>query len=158
MIRFCQQITGSILKWNLKKWLQFANFQPPLILLRPLYLVLKRLIHIFSLCFLYCGFWLNIFSITVTVMSLKLCPILLMCSPVALLVTFDVTYPLCSKNRSFKVLSVSPMYCWVHFLHPIKYTTFLEVQLTLVLISTFRLFDVDFTVFPSFMNGQTPNK
>ena len=118
--------------------------------------MLKRFIHIFSLCFLYCGFWLNVFSITVTVISLKLCSFRLKCSPFALSVTFDVTYSLCSKNLSFKVLSVSPMYYWVHFLHQIKYTTLLEVQLTLVLISTFILLDVDFTIFPSFMNGQTP--
>ena len=155
MIRYCQQVTGSILKWNFlyKKWLQFAKFQPPLILLRPLYFVLKRFIHIFSLCFLYCGFWLNIFSIAVAVMSLKLCPFWLKCSPVALFIIFDVTYPLCSENLSFTVLSVSPMYCWVHFLHPIKYTTLLVVQFTLVLISIFKLFDVDFTVFPSFTNN-----
>ena len=98
-----------------------SQFQPPLILLRPLYLVLNWLIHIFSLCFLYWGFWLKTFSMMVSVISLTLCPCSLKCFPVALLRFLVVTYPLCSKNLSLTILSVSPMYCWVHFLHPIKY-------------------------------------
>ena len=116
--------------------------------------MLNLLIHIFSLCFLYCGFVLNTFSKMVMGISLSLWPTSLKCLPVAFVKILFFTYPLCSAKRSFKVLLVSPIYYWGHLLHPSKYIIFERTQLTLVLMSTRQLFDVEETAFPSFTNGQ----
>ena len=92
-------------------------------------------IYNFSRCFLNMGSLLNIFSTTVICMSLTLCPLVLKWTPVAFDWLLVFTYPLCSENLSLSVLSVSPIYCWGHFLHPNKYIILLEKQSALVVIS-----------------------
>ena len=54
--------------------MQLALDYPPLILFRPLYLVLNFCMYIFSLCFLNSGFVLNTFSSTVILMLCTLWP------------------------------------------------------------------------------------
>ena len=109
--------------------------------------------YIFSLVFRICWFELRTFSKIVIVISLILWLFSLKCFPVALLIILFATYPLCSENLSFKDLSVSPICCLGHLLHPSKYIILLLAQVTLLLISTLQLFDVEATVFPSLTNG-----
>ena len=48
--------------------------------------------------------------------------------PVALARCWLATYPLCSENLDCSVLSVSPIYCILHFLQLMQYTAFFVLQ------------------------------
>ena len=109
---------------------------------------------IFSLAFLYWASKLKSFSKIVTSMSAILWPGRLKWWPVALARCWLATYPLCSENLDCSVLSVSPIYCILHFLQLMQYTAFFVWQLTGLLIVTCTFVSVAFTVFPTFMNGQ----
>ena len=85
--------------------------------LLPLYLVLNFYMNIFSHCFPNSGSWLKIFTIIVFSMSIEHCPFKLKCTPVVFEVFLSLTYPLYFKNLSLRFISLSPIYCWGHFLH-----------------------------------------
>ena len=111
--------------------------------------------YIFSRCFLNCGSWLNIFSIIVISMSLVQCPLELKCAPVDFDMFLVFTYPLCSENLSLSILSLSPIYCWGHFLQPNKYIILLVEQSTLEFISILKFVAVALTVLVCLIYGQT---
>ena len=83
-------------------------------------------------------------SMIVGMISLKLCPCLLKCSPVGFVRSFCEMYPLCSLNLSQNLRLVSPMQRKSHFLHEILYITFLVVHVTeeLILNYSFVLLQV----------------
>ena len=86
-------------------------------------------------------------------MSEILCPFWLKCSPVDLLLLLFCAYPLCSLNLSWRVRSLSPMYCTLHLSYWIQYKIFLDWQFTGLFMSMENFEAVDFTVFPSMIKG-----
>ena len=82
------------------------------------------------------------------------CPRLLKCLPVGWEKSLLFTYPLWLANLSWRLFLEVPMYCTEHFLHVIQYMIPLVWQSTSVLISTEKLFAVDFTTLVSLTKGQ----
>ena len=139
-------------KWKAKKnflGLQFA-FLASITFVEPFVVWIELLyIHFLSLLselwILVQYFFNNWYCI-----SLILWPFLLKWIPVAFVIFWVFTYPLCSENLSLSERLVSPIYCWGHFLHPNKYIKVLVKQLIFFLFA-FWIVDPDWTISPELM-------